>query len=220
MRSRSTFEAATSTRSRKARLAWFLDRYGDEIEFDLASRTSYRLSMFEAGAESWETLLNCVEKLRRLRTSFLYEAMITDVDLYLESEGEESAPLPPPFIEETPEVSLLRTLVEQNQASHHYLAHQKGRPRVKALPIPRSARDEAIARNTRESFRQLEAAIKFVDQDQFERTLREHEGQAVNLDVDLHRGHRNSRPGPVDEGLPPRPGTGTPGLPPPGGGGG
>ncbi|MGW4127952.1 hypothetical protein [Amycolatopsis japonica] len=151
-----------------------------------------------------------------MRTSFLYEAMVTDVDLYDESEDDERPALPPPFIEETPEVALLRALVEQNQASHHYLAHKPGKPQVKSLPSPRSARDEAIARNTRKSFQALEAAIKFVEQDQFERTLREHEGQAVNLDVDLHRGNRDPRPRPIDEGLPPEGGEGPEGLQPSG----
>jgi len=175
--------------------------------------------MFQSGAESWETLLNCVDKIARLRTSFLYEALITDVDLYLESEDDEDRPaLPPPFIEETPEVSLLRKMVEQNDASHHYLAQQKGRPRVRALPVPRSARDEAIARNTRESFKALEAAITFVSEEQFERTLREHEGQAVTLDAELHRGNRNPRHRPEHEGLPPQGGEGPEGLQPPGSG--
>ncbi|MGW4484336.1 hypothetical protein ACWEOE_10910 [Amycolatopsis sp. NPDC004368] len=187
-------------------MRWYLDRYGDEIEFDVATRTTYRLSMFIGGEESWETLLNLVEGFRLYSTSRTAAAMIADVELYEQHADEpERPPAPPEQVEESPELSALKTLIEQNQVVIHLLTKRKGAAKVRRMPRPETARDKWIRKNTRESFQRLEASFKFVSNEEFERNLREHGEQVVRLDgLDVHRGNRDARRRPVDAGLPPQ----------------
>jgi hypothetical protein len=182
----------------------------------LAVRTTYRLSMFERGEESWQTLLNLVDGFSRMSTSFLYEAMVTDIALVEENGlGDDGPSAPPPFIEESPELGALKTIIELLQVNNHLNTGSTAKARVHKMPRPRSARDEVIARNTQRSFRALENSFKFVTTEQFEQTIREHEGQAVILDGEhVHRGNGDTGRRSVDGGVPPEAGGGPEGVQP------
>lgn len=131
--------------------------------------------MFHRGEESLATLANLVSSFRKRRTSFLSESMITDVELFEASLDQPEPPDPgPSLIEETAEVSLLKTIVEQLQANNHYSANRPGKPDVKRVPRPKTAESIYLERLGMESFRTLEASIVYVDQEQFDRTIAEH----------------------------------------------
>ncbi|MGW4487853.1 hypothetical protein ACWEOE_28895 [Amycolatopsis sp. NPDC004368] len=160
--------------------------------------------MFERGEEHWETLLNLAEGFQRHKTTHLAASMLADVELYEQHVDEMDEPAAPPdLVEETTVVSLLKTIVELLQVNNFYLTKRPGKPQIERLPRAVTAHEAFVARNTRKAFLALEAAIKFVSQEQWERTLREHEGQAVILDGDVHGGHRNARRPPVPEGVSP-----------------
>lgn len=136
------------------------------------------MSMFLSGQEKLATLANLIDGFRRMRTSFLHAAMVTDVEMY---ELNLDRPSPPPslpeHIDETAEVVLLRTISEQLQALAHYGAHQTGRPKIRRLPRPQTAEDMFVAREASAAFAQLESRFKFVPVDEFQRTIAEHEQQ-------------------------------------------
>lgn len=167
----STFALCETRDARELRL--LLSRYTKEIELDLAFHTSYRLSMFGNGQEKLITLANLVSGFRRMRTSFLHAAMMTDVELYERSvDGPELPPAPPDFIDETSGVALLRTISEQLQALAHYAARQKGAPKIRKLPRPVSARDAFMRREGSRQFASLEAKFKFVSNEEYAENVR------------------------------------------------
>lgn len=67
--------------------------------------------------------------------------------------------------------SLLMGISEQLQQIAHYTAQAKGRPKIKRLPRPKTARDLYERRKAREAFEHLESVIKFVPREEFERTI-------------------------------------------------
>lgn len=136
------------------------------------------MSMFLTGQEKLVTLANLVDGFRRMRTSFLHAAMVTDVELYELNLDRPSPPASPPeHIDETAEVVLLRTISEQLQVLIHYGGHQKGTPKVRRMPRPQSAEDMYVSREASADFARLESRFKFVSVDEFQRTIAEHEQQ-------------------------------------------
>ena len=132
--------------------------------------------MFARGEEKLVTLANLVCGFRRMRTSFLHAAMMTDVELYERSVDQpEQPPSPPDFIDETAEVVLLRTISEQMQATNHYVSNQSGRPKIRKLPRPVSARDEFMRREGSKSFTSLESKFKFVSNEEYAESVRKRE---------------------------------------------
>ena len=98
--------------------------------------------------------------------------MATDVELYEEQlkrfgddpKGGTSAP-------DLTEVGLLESLVmgmtEQLQVLTHLTAKQKGKPKVKELPRPKTAAQLYKKAKAREAVEHLEGVIKFVSREEF-----------------------------------------------------
>lgn len=124
--------------------------------------------MFRPGGEKLVTLANLVAGFRRMRTSFLHAALVTDVELYEQSvDKPEQPPVPPDHVDETSEVALLRLISEQLQQLAHYAARQKGAPNVRRLPRPQTARDVFLQREYASQFRSLESKFKFVSNEEY-----------------------------------------------------
>lgn len=147
-----------------------LERYGDAVELDLAS-TSYRLSMFHSGEESLMTLANLVRGFQRRSNSFLSAELQTDVEMYEARLDKDGNPPPrgkpnPDIIEESLEVTLLKTLIEQMQILTQITAGKKT-PKVKPLPRPRDAESLYNAYMARLVFEEIDNALTFLPQAEF-----------------------------------------------------
>lgn len=128
------------------------------------------------GEETVNTLANFIDAFRHDSTTYLYEAMVTDVDLYEATKDQRGKRVADPsHVEETPTVALLKVLVEQNQAVIHWLssAAPKGtrRPKLSRMPRPKTAEQIWLRREARRAYDVVDAAIVYVPDDEFQRVI-------------------------------------------------
>lgn len=133
--------------------------------------------MFFDGSETPNTLWNIVTALQRRRTSYLAQAMATDVEAY-----EQSLDQPKGRVERAPDLVEVDLATSILMGMHEVLqqlvwftsaAAPKGtrHPKITRLPRPKTAKHLYEAAQTREALAHLESVITFVPQDQWERTI-------------------------------------------------
>jgi hypothetical protein len=118
-----------------------------------------------------------VQAFQRRRTSYLAQAMATDVEVYEQNlnrparRGDNA----PELVEMDLSVSLFMGIHELLQQLVHWAAAgvPKGakKPRVRRLPRPKTAEQLYRRRKARESHERLEAEIVYVPQDEFDRII-------------------------------------------------
>jgi len=140
------------------------------------------LSDFLTGRETPNTLHNLLSVLQRRRTSYLAQAMATDVEEYERTldrprvQGDRS----PDLVEVDLATSLLMGVHELLQQVVHFTAaaapRKTGRPKVVRLPRPKTAKHLYEAARRREAMAHLESVIRYVPQDEWERNIRDATG--------------------------------------------
>lgn len=150
-----------------------LERYGTAVELDLAFHTSYRMSMFWSGEETLTTLVNLVEAFEARTTSYLSAAKGQDVELYELTMDQPRRKGTPQWVEETPEVALLKGISEQLQVLAHLTAKRKGRAKVKPYPRPLTAEQLYWREQSRKDFEHINQMLKFVPNEQFQATIQQ-----------------------------------------------
>jgi hypothetical protein len=144
---------------------------------DFGFSTHYRLREFLDGTETINTLWNFVKAFQRCRTSYLAQAMATDVELYEQNLNRPTrqAESAPELVEMDLSASLLMGMHELLQQLVHWTAANvpKGakKPRVKRLPRPQTATQLYTRRKAREAHERLETEIVYVPQAQFDRIV-------------------------------------------------
>lgn len=136
-----------------------MDRYGDDIELDIAFSTSYRLSDFFDGTATPNTLYNLVQALQRRRTSYLAQAMGTDVELYEANKDKPRGRSNPDLVEYGLNESLLSSIHEVLQQIRDFTAGAK-KPKVKPLPRPITAKQIYNRRQARQAYDDVMSIIK------------------------------------------------------------
>jgi hypothetical protein len=148
----------------------------------LAFSTSYKLSDFFDGSQVPNTLHNIVMALQRRRTSYLAQAMATDIEVY-----EQNLEQPRGRVERAPDLievdlatSILMGQHELLQQIVHFTAanapKKTGRPKVTRLPRPKTAQQLYEAAERRNALAHLESVITFVPQEQWEHNLENAQG--------------------------------------------
>jgi len=99
--------------------------------------------------------------------------MAQDIELYEEQlklfgEPEEGKGAAPDLTEVGLLENLVMSVVEQLQGLAHYTAKQKGKPKIKEVPRPKTAGQLYKKFKTREAVEHLEGVIKFVSREQYE----------------------------------------------------
>jgi hypothetical protein len=127
-----------------------IDRYGDQLEYDLHSRLGLDLQDWFRGRHAWDKLLRLAEQLPR---ESRYKAELYDDDdvvaeylLLHGTPGDDQPDAPLTLQDWTPERAQLVSLTEAIMGLHRTLIaiHNKGKaPDVKPLPRPRTAWDRA-----------------------------------------------------------------------------
>lgn len=141
------------------RLLANLERYGDQIEADLAQR-GWDLQQMFAGRR-WRFLLNQIDHLPR--TSHYQEARAQDDEL---AEGmlehlSDGPPAPPALTEFSPEVEVLQGVLDRlGEVVNAVVASGGGKPSpVRPGPRPVTALDRARARRLKDASAELEAKL-------------------------------------------------------------
>jgi hypothetical protein len=131
-----------------SRVVQLIQRYGDEIEYDLHTRLHLDLGDWFRGLHPWEKLLRLAGQLPR---DSRYKAALYDDDdvaaMWATQHGErdDDAPRPELTLEGwTPELGQLVAMTEAIMGMHRTLIaiHNKGKaPEFKPLPRPKTAWD-------------------------------------------------------------------------------
>ncbi len=110
-----------------------------------------------------------------MRTSYLAEAQSLDLELYEATKDQPKRKSSPSLTEVDHATSVLMGIHELLQQLIHWSAagapRKTGKPKVKPLPRPKTAADIYARRRAYETHLEIEAAIRFVPQDEFERVI-------------------------------------------------
>lgn len=142
-----------------------MDRYGDEIELDLAFSTSYRLSDFFDGTATVNTLHNLLQTLRRRRTSYLAQAMANDMELYKASLDQPRPKNHPDLVEYDLQTSVLVGMHEILQQIRDFTAGAK-KAKVKPLPRPVTAEQRYKRQKAKQAYEDVMSLLVFTDDPQ------------------------------------------------------
>lgn len=134
--------------------------------------------MFFNGEEAPNTLYNILSALRKRRTSYLAQAIATDVELYERNHSDDQPRRrkdPPDLVEVGLNESLLMGIHELLQQIAGFTAGQK-KPKVKPIPRPVTAAQLYARAEARKQYDEINAVLNFVSQDEFERGIAEANG--------------------------------------------
>lgn len=134
------------TKSNISYIFYMLDRYGESIERDLALIGFTLRDFGPGGCQPLYTLANLISMFQETEKSWTFQSYVTDTEVYessLDKDGnppKRAAGNPSAVAFGTTE-NLLASLVEWMQIIDHRLTKQAGRPKVKPITRPLSAKE-------------------------------------------------------------------------------